>query len=65
MALPSAQADYAAFEEKFGNVKSVHFVPNYIEPMNIPQCALVEMVQKRICLMIARKCLVEQYSANG
>ena len=28
---------------QFGNVKSVHFIPNYIEPRNIPQCALVEM----------------------
>ena len=28
---------------QFGNVKSVHFIPNYIEPRNFPQCALVEM----------------------
>ena len=28
---------------QFGNVKSVHFIPNYIEPRNIPQFALVEM----------------------
>ena len=27
---------------QFENVKSVHFIPNYIEPMNIPQCTLVE-----------------------
>ncbi|KAK7846227.1 ASI1-immunoprecipitated protein 1 [Quercus suber] len=72
MASLSAQADYAAFEERrkrtvyldnlspqvtepvvktalnqFGNVKSVQFIPNYIEPRNIPQCALVEMENTR------------------
>ncbi|MCL7052172.1 hypothetical protein MKW94_015524 [Papaver nudicaule] len=29
--------------EQFGIVKTVQFIPNYIEPKNIPQCALVEM----------------------
>ncbi|GMY32454.1 hypothetical protein FCV25MIE_27696 [Fagus crenata] len=32
---------------QFGNVKSVQFIPNYIEPKNIPQCVLVEMENSR------------------
>lgn len=32
----------AAFNQ-FGNVLSVHFLPNYLEPKNVPQAALVEM----------------------
>lgn len=32
----------AAFNQ-FGNVLSVHFIPNYLEPKNVPQAALVEM----------------------
>ncbi|XP_021895596.1 uncharacterized protein LOC110812947 isoform X2 [Carica papaya] len=29
--------------EQFGKVKGVHFIPNYLGPKNLPQCALVEM----------------------
>lgn len=29
--------------DQFGNVKSVQFIPNYLESKNIPQCALIEM----------------------
>ncbi|XP_059430567.1 uncharacterized protein LOC132164148 [Corylus avellana] len=32
---------------QFGTVKSVQFIPNYMEPRNIPQCALVEMENSR------------------
>ncbi|KAL2243937.1 uncharacterized protein LOC105157216 [Sesamum indicum] len=32
----------AAFNQ-FGNVVSVQFIPNYLEPKNMPQAALVEM----------------------
>ncbi|XP_073295332.1 ASI1-immunoprecipitated protein 1-like [Primulina huaijiensis] len=32
----------AAFNQ-FGNVLSVHFIPNYLEPKNVPRAALVEM----------------------
>ncbi|PIN15509.1 hypothetical protein CDL12_11842 [Handroanthus impetiginosus] len=32
----------AAFNQ-FGNVSSVQFIPNYLEPKNMPQAALVEM----------------------
>lgn len=32
----------AAFNQ-FGNVKSIQFIPNYLEPKNMPQAALVEM----------------------
>ncbi|XP_073038047.1 ASI1-immunoprecipitated protein 1-like isoform X1 [Primulina eburnea] len=32
----------AAFNQ-FGNVLSVHFIPNYLDPKNVPQAALVEM----------------------
>lgn len=32
---------------QFGTVKSVQFIPNYVEPRNIPQCALVEMENSR------------------
>lgn len=32
----------AAFNQ-FGNVLSVHFIPNYLLPKNVPQAALVEM----------------------
>lgn len=28
---------------QFGNVRSVHFIPIYLEPKNAPQAALVEM----------------------
>ncbi|KAB2062365.1 Putative RNA-binding rbpD [Gossypium arboreum] len=29
--------------DQYGTVKSVEFIPNYLEPRNMPQCALVEM----------------------
>ncbi|XAR50567.1 hypothetical protein NMG60_11004922 [Bertholletia excelsa] len=29
--------------EQFGNVNKIHFIPNYTNPTNLPQCALVEM----------------------
>ncbi|KZV46279.1 hypothetical protein F511_10413 [Dorcoceras hygrometricum] len=32
----------AAFNQ-FGNVLSVHFIPNYLDPKNVPHAALVEM----------------------
>ncbi|KAI3454495.1 hypothetical protein Pfo_011158 [Paulownia fortunei] len=32
----------AAFNQ-FGNVNSIQFIPNYLEPKNMPQAALVEM----------------------
>ncbi|KAE8076522.1 hypothetical protein FH972_015168 [Carpinus fangiana] len=32
---------------QFGTVKSVQFIPNYMEPRNIPRCALVEMENSR------------------
>lgn len=27
--------------DQFGTVKSVRFIPNYLGPINMPQCALV------------------------
>ncbi|KAI3934666.1 hypothetical protein MKX01_012206 [Papaver californicum] len=32
---------------QFGNVESVQFIPNYVEPKNIPQCALVVMQMEK------------------
>ena len=29
--------------DQFANVESVKFIPNYIEPKNVPKCALVEL----------------------
>ncbi|XVF37714.1 hypothetical protein REPUB_Repub20aG0033400 [Reevesia pubescens] len=33
--------------DQYGTVKSVQFIPNYLEPQNIPQCALVEMEKEK------------------
>lgn len=33
--------------DQYGTVKSVQFIPNYLEPQNIPQCALVEMENEK------------------
>uniref|UniRef100_A0A2P2JT93 Uncharacterized protein MANES_03G131800 n=1 Tax=Rhizophora mucronata TaxID=61149 RepID=A0A2P2JT93_RHIMU len=33
--------------DQFGNVKSVSFIPNYIESGSIPRCALVEMENQK------------------
>ncbi|XP_022722066.1 uncharacterized protein LOC111279310 [Durio zibethinus] len=33
--------------DQYGTVKSVHFIPNYLGPQNIPQCALVEMEKEK------------------
>ncbi|KAK6255373.1 hypothetical protein QUC31_017043 [Theobroma cacao] len=40
--------------DQYGTVKSVHFIPNYLEPQNIPQCALVEMeTEKQVEVVIS------------
>eukprot|EP00262_Sarcandra_glabra_P007281 TRINITY_DN19994_c0_g1_i1.p1 TRINITY_DN19994_c0_g1~~TRINITY_DN19994_c0_g1_i1.p1 ORF type:complete len:200 (+),score=39.30 TRINITY_DN19994_c0_g1_i1:340-939(+) len=39
---------------QFGNVVSVHVIPNYTESRNIPQCALVEMENTK-----QAKCIIE------
>ncbi|KAE8694903.1 Enzyme binding,tetrapyrrole binding [Hibiscus syriacus] len=33
--------------DQYGNVKSVEFLPNYLEPRNMPRCALVEMEKEK------------------
>ena len=33
--------------DQYGTVKSVQFIPNYLGPQNIPQCALVEMEKEK------------------
>ncbi|XWS09321.1 hypothetical protein CRYUN_Cryun40dG0075300 [Craigia yunnanensis] len=33
--------------DQYGTVKSVQFIPNYLGPRNIPQCALVEMEKEK------------------
>ncbi|KAG4125973.1 hypothetical protein ERO13_D10G129400v2 [Gossypium hirsutum] len=33
--------------DQYGTVKSVEFIPNYLEPRNMPQCALVEMEKEK------------------
>ncbi|GLU04675.1 hypothetical protein SLE2022_218120 [Rubroshorea leprosula] len=33
--------------EQFGTVKGVQFIPNYMGPNNLPQCALVEMKEPK------------------
>lgn len=42
--------------EQFATVKSIKFIPNYIGPSNLPQCALVELDSakkaKEVILMI-------------
>ncbi|GLT91921.1 hypothetical protein SLE2022_097820 [Rubroshorea leprosula] len=33
--------------DQFGIVKSIQFIPNYLGPNNLPQCALVEMKEAK------------------
>ncbi|GLT34369.1 hypothetical protein SLA2020_088870 [Shorea laevis] len=33
--------------DQFGTVKSIQFIPNYLGPNNLPQCALVEMKESK------------------
>ncbi|KAL4377873.1 hypothetical protein GQ457_02G042660 [Hibiscus cannabinus] len=33
--------------DQYGTVKSVEFMPNYLEPRNMPRCALVEMEKEK------------------
>ncbi|KAK8663436.1 hypothetical protein V6N13_083255 [Hibiscus sabdariffa] len=33
--------------DQYGTVKSVEFIPNYLEPRNMPRCALVEMEKEK------------------
>ncbi|KAM7250479.1 hypothetical protein ACFE04_022362 [Oxalis oulophora] len=33
--------------DQFGTVKTVEFIPNYLGPVNMPQCALVEMENQK------------------
>ncbi|GMI92949.1 ASI1-Immunoprecipitated Protein 1, enhanced downy mildew 3 [Hibiscus trionum] len=33
--------------DQYGTVKSVEFIPNYLEPRNMPRCALVEMEKQK------------------
>lgn len=40
---------------QFGNVKSVHFIPNYLESRNIPHCALVEMENPKQASVIVKE----------
>ncbi|KAK7273111.1 hypothetical protein RIF29_14157 [Crotalaria pallida] len=44
--------------EQFATVKSIKFIPNYVGPSNLPQCALVELDSakkaKEVILMISQ-----------
>lgn len=38
--------------DQFGTVKSVQFIPNYLGPNNLPQCALVEMEEPKHAISV-------------
>ncbi|PPD80831.1 hypothetical protein GOBAR_DD22231 [Gossypium barbadense] len=38
--------------DQYGTVKSVEFIPNYLEPRNMPQCALVEMEKEKQAIVV-------------
>ncbi|XP_028789906.1 uncharacterized protein LOC114745902 [Neltuma alba] len=45
--------------DQFANVKNVKLIPNYLEPMNVPQCALIELDNEKKAKEVIS--MIEQY----